>query len=170
MIYGFVFGTLEPVLPPFFYGTLTVAFIGMYLAVFNGVFTLTQPVFGRLSDRYGEMRIIYLGIVVIIVILPLVVLTTNPVIWFILLIVLAVCDAATATPSLSLLNRGVGDEERGMATSLYNILFSIGALTGPIMIGAIIDGVGYLPAMLTMSMVCFIVLLLIMNRYKSLKL
>jgi len=169
LIYGYVFGAIEPILPPFFYGTITVAMIGVYLMVLNAFFTFAQPLVGRLSDRFGEMPLIYVSVILFIVLIPLVVITNEPLVWLLMMPLLGIAMAASATPSISLLNRGVTDEHRGMASSLYNLLFAIGSFSGPIVVGAVVEGVGYLAGMFSISAVSIIIVVLIWNRERYLK-
>jgi len=164
LTYGYVFGALEPTLPMFFYGVISVALIGIYLTILNAIFTFTQLLLGRLSERYGEMPFIYASVAAVVILLPLVVLTRDPLLWFAILPALGLAQAAAAMPSLSLLNRGAGDDERGLASSLYNLLFAVGALAGPVVVGAVVEGAGYLAGMLSISAVCGALLVVMHGR------
>jgi len=169
LIYGYVFGAIEPTLPPFFYGVLTVALIGVYLMVLNAVFTFAQPFVGRLADRFGEMPLIYGSVIAFVVLMPLVAVTNEPLVWLALMPLLGVAMAASATPSMSMLNRSITDEKRGLASSMYNLLFAIGSLSGPIAVGAVVEGAGYLAGMFSISAVAVLVIAVMWNRERALK-
>ena len=120
---------------------IPVSFVaGVVLALFGIASSLTQPLAGHLSDRFGCRKPFVIGglLVFAVVNLSFGVATTY---WelFVLRIVQGVAAAFTITASLALVNEGSEPERRGGNMGVYNSFRLVGFGAGPLLASVLVE-------------------------------
>ena len=143
----FSFGFLETFLVVFLEGKLSAVTIGLLFTIQIVAATFTKPIMGRLSDRYGRIRMIVAGLFLsglVIVFMPLV---GGYYVLLALLIGAYGLGLATTTASTAAF---VADSVRatghGTALGVLSSVMDVGQSTGPILGGALIAALSYEPA------------------------
>lgn len=116
---------------------------GTFFLVFALTLTLTRPVAGKLSDRFGEYRVILISLLVTMAGLIVLVLTTG---WLGLIssAVLYGLGFGAAQPALqAAILRIARPERRGVATAAFFMAFDLGIGLGSIVLGWISEQAGY---------------------------
>lgn len=140
--------------------------IGLFFTVYALTMLLTRPILGRLTDRFGLVRVSVPAICLTILSFLLISYAgTLPV--FLLAAFLNACGFGACAPSIqSLCMKCVLPERRGAGSSTNFIGMDIGTLIGPIIAGWIAEALGY-PAMwrlMTVSLAAAIAILLIFRK------
>jgi len=124
---------------------LSPARIGLCFAAAALAHTLTSPLIGRLSDRIGRMKVLRLGLVLVLFLMPLPVLL--PKAWMVVLAMMGL--GATASFIMSPCSPAVADqvERQGSqsfasAFSILNLAYSVGLMVGPLVGGVLVQGLG----------------------------
>jgi multidrug resistance protein len=119
--------------------------IGLCFAATALAHTFTSPLIGRLSDRLGRLRVLRMGLVLVMILLPLPVLL--PKAWMVVLAMMGL--GATASFIMSPCSPAVADqvERQGSqsfasAFSILNLAYSVGLMLGPLVGGALVQGLG----------------------------
>jgi MFS transporter, DHA1 family, solute carrier family 18 (vesicular amine transporter), member 1/2 len=119
--------------------------IGLCFAATALAHTFTSPLIGRLSDRIGRLRVLRMGLVLVMFLLPLPVLL--PKAWMVVLAMMGL--GATASFIMSPCSPAVADqvERQGSqsfasAFSILNLAYSVGLMLGPLLGGALVQGLG----------------------------
>lgn len=119
--------------------------IGFLFAAAALAHTFTSPLMGRLSDRLGRVRVLRIGLVLALVLLPLPALLPRP--WMVALVMLGL--GATASFIMSPCSPAVADqvERQGSqsfasAFSILNLSYSVGLMVGPLVGGALVQSLG----------------------------
>jgi len=124
---------------------LSPARIGLCFAAAALAHTLTSPLIGRLSDRIGRMKVLRMGLVLVLLLMPLPVLL--PKAWMVVLAMMGL--GATASFIMSPCSPAVADqvERQGSqsfasAFSILNLAYSVGLMVGPLVGGVLVQGLG----------------------------
>lgn len=119
--------------------------IGVLFAAAALTHTLTSPLMGRLSDRFGRLRILRIGFALAALLLPLPAFVATKVSVAISMAALGV----TASFVLSPVSPGLADAVEAMGTrsfgsvfSLVNVAYSVGMMAGPLVGSALVETVG----------------------------
>ena len=119
--------------------------IGLCFAAAALAHTFSSPLMGRLSDRIGRVKVLRMGLVLSVIMLPLPVLVPNP--WMVVLAMMGL--GATASFIMSPCSPAVADqvERQGSqsfatAFSILNLAYSVGLMLGPLLGGALVQGLG----------------------------
>jgi len=158
----FAFGCIETYLPIFLkeqrgYSTWE---IGMLFTAQVLAATLTKPIMGRLSDRYGRMLMIASGLALGGITTGLLVFSTN---YFelVLLIALFGLGLATVTASTSALVADLSREySRGGAMGIMSSIMDVGQSAGPMVTGIVIGAFSYHTAFASVGIGLIVVSLL----------
>lgn len=142
------FGFIDPLLPGYFHKKfdVTPAIIGVMFGAISATSIIAQPLFGRLSDKWGRVTLIVTGMVLTAGVLPL--LTFAPTIKTSMLVMAGagVTFGLMYAPSAPLLADAMsmqkGPAAYGAAFGLYNTAFSLGYIIGPLAGGAFVDVLG----------------------------
>ncbi|WP_427814928.1 MFS transporter (plasmid) [Enterococcus sp. 22-H-5-01] len=118
-------------------------FSGVVASAPGLVMIFVAPLFGRLGDKIGQYKILFIGISVSLVIYLLLGFTTN--IWQVILLRLfiGVSDAALAPSVQIILSRNTPTEATGRIFSYNQTMQSIGAVIGPLAGSAIAASFDY---------------------------
>ena len=141
----FAYGCIETFLPVYLNENLGYSAweIGVLFTVQVLTATLTKPIMGRLSDRYGRVPLISAGLMLGGVATATLIISSN---YFIIaaLIVVFGLGLATVTASTSCLVADLSRAQgRGGALGILSSIMDIGHSTGPMVAGALITAYSY---------------------------
>jgi len=152
------FGALETFLPLYCASVnINVAAVGMLFTIQLIGTTLTKPVMGRLSDKYGRKTMISLGL--ILGALALGIIPFFNTFWALIPsavlfgISLATVTASTAAFVSDLAKAG----SYGSALGVMSTIMDIGHASGPIIAGILVSKLSYMPMFLVISVVLLLV-------------
>ncbi|MBI2371480.1 MAG: MFS transporter [Deltaproteobacteria bacterium] len=138
--------------PPYARGIgLNDAQIGVVMGVQLATTMAAKPLTGRLSDQIGRKPLIFAGLVLVAVMLPLIPATRalGPLLVWSALLGLGV---ATVTPSTTALIADLARRGRmGSAMGVFGTIWDTGEASGPIVAGFLIGTLSYPPAFLILS-------------------
>jgi MFS family permease len=140
--------------------------IGLFFTVYALTMLLTRPVLGKLTDRFGLVRVSVPAICLTIVSFFLIsAARTLPM--FLLAAFLNACGFGACTPSIqSLSMKCVRPERRGAGSSTNFIGMDVGTLIGPVIAGWLAEAIHY-PAMwrlITVSQMLAVAILIIFRK------
>ena len=106
---------------------------------------ITSPLMGRLSDRIGRVRVLRMGLVLVVVLLPMPVLLPRP--WMVVLAMMGLGSTASfimspCSPAVADQVERLGRQSFASAFSILNLAYSVGLMVGPILGGALVQGLG----------------------------
>jgi multidrug resistance protein len=124
--------------------------IGLCFAAAALTHSLTSPLMGQLSDRIGRAKVLRLGLVSALILLPLPALL--PKAWMVVLAMMGLGIASSlimspCSPAVADLVERQGSQSFASAFSILNLAYSVGMMAGPLVGGALVQGLG-LPAAL----------------------
>lgn len=127
--------------------------IGLLFAAAALAHTFTSPLMGRLSDRIGRARVLRMGLAMTVVILPLPALVPQP--WMVALAMMGLGSTASfimspCSPAVADQVERLGSQSFASAFSILNLAYSVGLMVGPLVGGALVQGLG-LPTALGLS-------------------
>ena len=155
----FAFGALETFLPIYWSEQLGYPDwkIGLLLSAQILAATLTKPVMGRLSDRYGRVRMIVSGLILGGIAAGTVVLSSD---YFVILLLMALfgLGLATVTASTAALVADLSPSRgRGGALGILSSIMDIGQAGGPIVTGILVSAYSYLVAFASVGVLLIVV-------------
>jgi MFS family permease len=117
--------------------------IGLYFTVNAAIMLLTRPLIGKLSDRFGLIKVLIPSLISSIC--ALCIISVSDTLWkFIVAAVVAAFGFGACVPILqSLTMKSVKKERRGAGSSTNYIFMDIGVLTGSNLAGLIAQAFGY---------------------------
>jgi len=141
--------------------------IGLCFAASALAHTFTSPLMGRLSDRIGRVKVLRMGLVFAMVLLPLPVLLPRT--WMVVLAMMGLGSAASfimspCSPAVADQVERQGSQSFASAFSILNLAYSVGLMIGPIVGGALVQGLG-LPLTLALCGLCFGLYLVAARRF-----
>lgn len=157
-VVSFGLGMLEPLLPlhlTWKFG-LDSGDIGIFFGVISLAFSMIQPFWGSVGDRFGYRPLILTGLICSAFLVP--VLPLVPRLWLLYLTgcLFGLAINAVITPSLPLLaqyaeQKGAGNV--GISFGLVNAAYSVGLLLGPVVGGFIAQNFSFLHAAVLYSVI-----------------
>ena len=114
--------------------------------------TVFHPFFGRLSDRWGARRMVFAGLTLSAVTLPLLGRSWNLPSAIALIVLQSGAFAVAITPSLAYMAEATtsgGVESYGVSYGIYNVAWAVGLLSGPSIGGFLFERIGF--AQLTLA-------------------
>jgi len=144
----FAFGALETFLPIYLNEQLGYPAwkIGLLFAAQILAATLTKPMMGRLSDRYGRGRMIVSGLILGGITTGTMVLSSDYVVIMVLMALFGL-GLATVTASTAALVADLSPSRgRGGALGILSTIMDVGHASGPIVTGLLISAYSYLAA------------------------
>jgi DHA1 family multidrug resistance protein-like MFS transporter len=155
----FAFGALETFLPIYWSEQLGYPDwkIGLLLSAQILAATLTKPVMGRLSDRYGRVRMIVSGLILGGIAAGTVVLSSD---YFVVLVLMALfgLGLATVTASTTALVADLSPSRgRGGALGVLSSIMDVGQASGPIVTGILVSAYSYLVAFASVGVLLIVV-------------
>jgi MFS transporter, DHA1 family, solute carrier family 18 (vesicular amine transporter), member 1/2 len=148
---------------------LSASQIGLCFAATALAHAFTSPQMGQLSDRIGRVKVLRMGLVLVLVLLPLPVLLPKP--WMVVLAMMALGSAASfimspCSPAVADQVERQGSQSFASAFSILNLAYSVGLMIGPLLGGALVQGVG-LPLALGFCGLCFGGYLFVARRFTA---
>ena len=139
---------LEPVLPLFFVARLGLrpAAIGTLFGVAALTSSLVNPIYGRLSDRWGGRRLMLGGLVLSSLMLPVLNASAGPLSAAVAMVLMWGALNMIVTPSLAFMAEAAsaaGLESYGVAYGVYNVAWAVGLLGGPSLGGFLFEHIGF---------------------------
>jgi DHA1 family multidrug resistance protein-like MFS transporter len=141
----FAYGSLETFIPVYLNEKLGYSAweIGLLFTIQILAATLTKPIMGRLSDRYGRVPLISAGLVLGGVTTATLILSSNYLVIAVLIAIFGL-GLATVTASTSALVADLSRAQgRGSALGILSSIMDIGQSTGPMVAGALITASSY---------------------------
>ena len=119
--------------------------IGLCFAALALAHIFTSPLMGRLSDRIGRVKVLRMGLVLILILLPLPALASKP--WMLVLAMMGLGSTASfimspCSPAVADQVERLGSQSFASAFSILNLAYSVGLMIGPIVGGALVQGLG----------------------------
>ncbi len=108
--------------------------LALFVATLSFSTSVTQPVFGVLSDRWGRRRVAALGVMTSSSLLSLMAVAPSPVLLFLILLVGGLGSAAFH-PAGTGIARSVGGSRKGLVMSVFSAGGTVGVAAGPLIIG-----------------------------------
>ena len=144
----FAFGALETFLPIYLHEQLGYPpwKIGLLFTAQILAATLTKPMMGRLSDRYGRVRMIVSGLILGGIATGSMVLSSD---YFVIMVLMALfgLGLATVTASTAALVADLSPSRgRGGALGILSSIMDVGHASGPIVTGILVSAYSYLAA------------------------
>ncbi len=124
--------------------------IGLCFAAAALTQSITSPLMGRLSDRIGRAKVLRIGLLLALVLLPLPALL--PKAWMVVVAMLGLGTTASfimspCSPAMADQVEQQGSQSFASAFSILNLAYSLGMMVGPLVGGALVQALG-LPAAL----------------------
>ncbi len=165
-----IFSALEPTLPLHLEETfnITPTVIGLLFMAISLVYGIVSPFIGEWSTRIGYTKMLMLGVLFLAVLLPVTTLPSTLWLQAVILALLGLGLGAALTPTLPLLadiTQSNGIQSHSMTFALYNIVYSIGMIIGPILTTVLSGSFGLTFAYIVLAVV-FLMYLLPLARLK----
>jgi len=124
---------------------LSASMIGLCFAAAALSHTLTSPLMGRLSDRIGRVKVLRMGLLLSMLLLPLAALL--PKAWMVVLAMMALGSTASfvmspCSPAVADQVERQGSQSFASAFSILNLAYSVGMMIGPLVGGALVQALG----------------------------
>jgi DHA1 family solute carrier family 18 vesicular amine transporter 1/2 len=119
--------------------------IGLCFAASALAHSFTSPLMGRLSDRIGRVKVLRMGLVLVLVLLPLPALLPST--WMVVLAMMGLGSTASfimspCSPAVADQVERQGSQSFASAFSILNLAYSVGLMVGPLVGGALVQGLG----------------------------
>ena len=138
-------------------------YIGFYFTIYAGTLLFTRPMVGKLSDKYGTVKVVIPAMFAFAVSFYL--LSAARTIWmFFLAAFISAFGYGACQPALNALSmRMVPNDKRGAASCTNYIGTDLGQLLGPTLGGFIVSIVGYsaMWSVMTVSMYCGVLIIIL---------
>jgi len=136
--------------------------IGLLFAVMALSHALSSPLMGRLSDRIGRSRVLRIGLLATFVLLPLPALL--PSVWSIGIAMVGFGVATSfvispCSPAVADQVERMGSQSFASGFSVLNVAYSFGMMLGPLLGGALIQGLGLPVSLALVGLLCLAYLL-----------
>jgi multidrug resistance protein len=124
---------------------LSPALIGLCFAAMALAHTFTSPLMGQLSDRIGRGKVLRMGLLLCLLLLPLPALLPRA--WMVVLAMMGLGGAASfvmspCSPAVADQVELLGSQSFASAFSILNLAYSVGLMVGPLVGGALVQGLG----------------------------
>jgi multidrug resistance protein len=119
--------------------------IGLCFAAAALAHTFSSPLMGRLSDRIGRVKVLRMGLVLALVMLPLPALLSKT--WMVVLAMMGLGSTASfimspCSPAVADQVERLGSQSFASAFSILNLAYSVGLMLGPLVGGALVQALG----------------------------
>ena len=122
------------------------AAIGTLFGVAALTSSLVNPIYGRLSDRWGGRRLMLGGLVLSSLMLPVLNASAGPLSAAVAMVLMWGALNMIVTPSLAFMAEAAsaaGLESYGVAYGVYNVAWAVGLLGGPSLGGFLFEHIGF---------------------------
>jgi multidrug resistance protein len=119
--------------------------IGLCFAAAALTHSLTSPLMGRLSDRIGRTKVLRMGLLLALVLLPLPALLPRA--WMVVVAMMGLGSTASlimspCSPAVADQVEQQGSQSFASAFSILNLAYSVGMMVGPLVGGALVQVLG----------------------------
>ncbi len=144
--------TLKAFLPVFaLEAGVSVALIGLFFSLNEAVHVLAKPFCGRLSDRWGYLQSISLGMLILAGSLPLVGALDQGALFLLPAALMGLAQALIFPAAKALVSNRISPEHLGAGMGLIGMLQNFGKVAGPVLGGLAIAALGYASSLLLLS-------------------
>ena len=144
--------TLKAFLPIFaLEAGVSVALIGLFFSLNEAVHVLAKPFCGRLSDRWGYLPSISLGMLILAGSLPLVGALDQGALFLLPAALMGLAQALIFPAAKALVTNRISAEHLGAGMGLIGMLQNFGKVAGPVLGGLAIAALGYASTLLLLS-------------------
>ncbi len=129
--------------------------IGLCFAAAAATHTVTSPLMGHLSDRIGRKKVLIMGLLMAVVIIPLPVFFRHP--WLVVASMMALGSTASfimspSSPAVADAVEKTGSASFASAFSILNIAYAVGMMVGPLVGSALVQGIGLQAALMVVGL------------------
>ncbi len=144
--------TLKAFLPIFaLEAGVSVALIGLFFSLNEALHVLAKPFCGRLSDRWGYLPSISLGMLILAASLPLVGVLDQGALFLLPAALMGLAQALIFPAAKALVTNRISPEHLGAGMGLIGMLQNFGKVAGPVLGGLAIAALGYASTLLLLS-------------------
>ena len=144
--------TLKAFLPVFaLEAGVSVALIGLFFSLNEAMHALCKPFCGRLSDRWGYLPSISLGMLILAGSLPLVGALDQGALFLLPAALMGLAQALIFPAAKALVSNRISPEHLGAGMGLIGMLQNFGKVAGPVLGGLAIAALGYASSLLLLS-------------------
>ena len=129
----------------------------LFFTVYAVTMLVTRPMVGRMTEKYGFVRIGIPCILMTALSLQMIGISGTLIVLLLAAFINSFGYGAVQPMMQSLCMKAVGSERRGSATSTYYIFFDLATIIGPSVCGMVADSMGYVPTMWTVMAVPVVV-------------
>jgi MFS family permease len=134
----------------------TEAVVGLVFAIGSASGAFAGPIFGKFSDKFGRRIILLVSMVIFVIVFLLYSVASDVLHVSIIQGLEGVAWAAEGATAIALIADSVPSKERGQAIGMYNTVWHMGWVVGPILGGVLAQLVGFR----AMFMICSALILL----------
>lgn len=151
-----ILSLLEPIFPIFLEKSFnaSITSIGLLFGIATLAHGITAPVSGNLADRYGHFPVMFCGLALIALTIPLLVLSGTLFHEAIAMFLVGASVAAALSPTLSAIANVVDQQETksyASAYAIFDIFYALAMILGPIAGGILADLLGLRISVLAVS-------------------
>lgn len=133
--------------------------IGYFFTVYAGCMLVTRPLIGKLTDRYGLVKILVPSMILFVSSYFIISFSTNLSMFLVAAVATSFGYGAIVPAIQSLCMKMVPPDKRGVGSATMFVGVDIGSLIGPIAAGAVADAFGYAAMWRIMTIPVFIVVI-----------
>jgi len=122
---------------------VSVALVGLYFSLNEAAHVLGKPFCGRLSDRWGYLPAISLGMLILAAALPMVRLLDQGLLFLVPAVLMGLAQALIFPAAIALVSDRISPENLGAGMGLIGMLQNFGKVAGPVLGGMSITTLGY---------------------------
>jgi len=122
---------------------VSVALVGLYFSLNEAAHVLGKPFCGRLSDRWGYLPAISLGMLILAAALPMVRLLDQGLLFLVPAVLMGLAQALIFPAAIALVSDRISPENLGAGMGLIGMLQNFGKVAGPVLGGVAITALGY---------------------------
>jgi MFS family permease len=131
--------------------------IGLLFASMALAHALTSPLMGRLSDRIGRSKVLQIGLVATFLLLPLPALMPSAWTMGIAMVAFGISTSfviSPCSPAVADQVERMGSQSFASGFSILNVAYSFGMMVGPLLGGALVQGLGLPWSLAIVGLLC----------------
>ena len=130
---------------------VSIALVGLFFSLNEAVHVLGKPFLGRLSDRWGYLPAISLGMLLLAAALPLVRVFDQGLLFLLPAALMGLAQALIFPAAIALVSDRISPQHLGAGMGLIGMLQNFGKVAGPVLGGLAIMALGYEATLLCLS-------------------
>ena len=131
---------------------VSVALVGLFFSLNEAAHALGKPFCGRLGDRWGHLRAISLGMMLLAAALPLVHALDEGLLFLLPAAMTGLAQALIFPAAIALVSDRISPEHLGAGMGLIGMLQNFGKVAGPVLGGLAISALGYEATLVGLSL------------------